>query len=229
MCIHTETNGVSYHSTVCFIQSSFPKLTGCKISPINLRRWTKVYSVTQGLTVPRAGPVPRGALISFWTHYFKRVLPSFPLRGNFMVVQWLGFGTFISGAPGSIPRQGTKIPQALWHDQKKKNVDTWKPGKYWEESGRHSKVPPPHREMTEGPEMSLKRRGQCLQASECTSLLLLAVVHFLKDVPLRRGPQGWSSILGQGAHHGMMGRRCRFWCTSKLLFWEYKSTPPSWI
>ena len=124
MCIHTETNGVSYHSTVCFIQSSFPKLTGCKISPIHLRRWTKVYSVTQGLTVPRAGPVPRGALISFWTHYFKRVLPSFPLRGNFMVVQWLGFGTFISGAPGSIPRQGTKIPQALWHDQKKKKMLT---------------------------------------------------------------------------------------------------------
>ena len=129
MCIHTETNGVSYHSTVCFIQSSFPKLTGCKISPIHLRRWTKVYSVTQGLTVPRAGPVPRGALISFWTHYFKRVLPSFPLRGNFMVVQWLGFGTFISGAPGSIPRQGTKIPQALWHDQKKKkcwHLKNWK-------------------------------------------------------------------------------------------------------
>ena len=41
-----------------------------------------------------------------------------------MVVQWLGFGTFISGAPGSIPRQGTKIPQALWHDQKKKKMLT---------------------------------------------------------------------------------------------------------
>lgn len=43
------------------------------------------------------------------------------------------------------------------------------------------------------------------------SLLLLAVVHFLKDVPHRRGPQGRSSILERGAHHGMM-ERCRFWC-----------------
>ena len=37
-----------------------------------------------------------------------------------LVVQWLGVSTFIAGGPGSIPGQGTKIPQAAQYGQKKK-------------------------------------------------------------------------------------------------------------
>ena len=37
-----------------------------------------------------------------------------------MVVQWLGFHASTAGGQGSIPGQGTKIPQAAWHGQKKK-------------------------------------------------------------------------------------------------------------
>ena len=35
-----------------------------------------------------------------------------------MVVQRLGLGTFIAKGLGSIPGQGTKIPQDTWHGQK---------------------------------------------------------------------------------------------------------------
>ena len=37
-----------------------------------------------------------------------------------MVVQWLGLGAFIAKGMCSIPGQGTKILQAMWHNQKKK-------------------------------------------------------------------------------------------------------------
>ena len=33
------------------------------------------------------------------------------------MVQWLGLGVLTAGAPDSIPGQGTKIPQAMWHGQ----------------------------------------------------------------------------------------------------------------
>ena len=34
------------------------------------------------------------------------------ILGNSLVVQWLGLHASTAGAPGSIPGQGTKIPQA---------------------------------------------------------------------------------------------------------------------
>ena len=37
---------------------------------------------------------------------------------NSLAVQWLGFGTFTAKAPGSIPGQGTKIPQAMPQGQR---------------------------------------------------------------------------------------------------------------
>ena len=42
---------------------------------------------------------------------------------NSLVVQWLGLCAFTAEGLGSIPGQGTKIPQATWHSQriKKKN------------------------------------------------------------------------------------------------------------
>ena len=39
--------------------------------------------------------------------------------GTSLVVQWLGLGAFTAKGPSSIPGQGTKIAQAVWHDQKK--------------------------------------------------------------------------------------------------------------
>ena len=46
-----------------------------------------------------------------------------PDLGNSLVVQWLGLHAFIAEGPGSIPGQGTKIPQAVSRGQKKKNPD----------------------------------------------------------------------------------------------------------
>ena len=40
--------------------------------------------------------------------------------GNSLVVQWLGLHTLTAEGPSSIPGQGTKIPQVVLHDQKKK-------------------------------------------------------------------------------------------------------------
>ena len=40
--------------------------------------------------------------------------------GNSLEVQWLGLSAFIAEDLGSIPGQGTKIPQALQYGQKKK-------------------------------------------------------------------------------------------------------------
>ena len=36
-----------------------------------------------------------------------------PLRGSSLAVQWLGLSAFTAEVPGSIPGQGTKIPQAV--------------------------------------------------------------------------------------------------------------------
>ena len=48
-------------------------------------------------------------------------LPSkvFP-RGNSLAVQWLGLCASIARSLGSIPDQGAKIPQAVWHGRKNK-------------------------------------------------------------------------------------------------------------
>ena len=36
-----------------------------------------------------------------------------------LAVQWLGLGAYAAKGLGSIPDQGTKIPQAAWHGQKR--------------------------------------------------------------------------------------------------------------
>ena len=38
--------------------------------------------------------------------------------GNSLEVQWLGLHVLTAEVSGSIPGQGTKIPQAAWHGQK---------------------------------------------------------------------------------------------------------------
>ena len=40
------------------------------------------------------------------------------VKVNSLVVQWLGLGTLIAVAPGSIPDQVTKIVQTAWCGQK---------------------------------------------------------------------------------------------------------------
>ena len=47
-----------------------------------------------------------------------------PDLGNSLVVQWLGLHAFTAEDPGSIPGQGTKIPQAASHGQKKNKQDS---------------------------------------------------------------------------------------------------------
>ena len=42
------------------------------------------------------------------------------------MVQWLGLGAFTVKDPGSIHGQGTKIPQATWHDQTDKQTNKQK-------------------------------------------------------------------------------------------------------
>ena len=42
------------------------------------------------------------------------------MSGASLVVQWLRLRTSTAGGTGSIPGQGTKIPHAVWHSQKKK-------------------------------------------------------------------------------------------------------------
>ena len=39
---------------------------------------------------------------------------------NSLVVQWLDLGAFTTEGPGSIPGQGKKILQVVWHSKKKK-------------------------------------------------------------------------------------------------------------
>ena len=42
--------------------------------------------------------------------------------GNSLVVQWLGLHALTAEGLGSIPAQGTKIPQATWSGQNKNKI-----------------------------------------------------------------------------------------------------------
>ena len=44
--------------------------------------------------------------------------------GNSLAVQWLGLCAFTANGVGSVPAQGTMIPQAALHGQKKKKIAT---------------------------------------------------------------------------------------------------------
>ena len=44
------------------------------------------------------------------------------VTGNSLAVQWLGLGTFTAVGLGSIPSQGTQVPQAAQYGKKNKNV-----------------------------------------------------------------------------------------------------------
>ena len=39
--------------------------------------------------------------------------------GNSQAVQWVGLHAFMFEGPGLISSQGTEVPQAVWHSQKK--------------------------------------------------------------------------------------------------------------
>ena len=53
-------------------------------------------------------------------HIKKKSLKKKIKKGNSLVVQWLRLHAFTAEGPGSIPGQGTRIPQAAWHGQEKK-------------------------------------------------------------------------------------------------------------
>ena len=59
--------------------------------------------------------------------YAKKVFIKYSLgralgmaSGASLAVQWLRFHASTAGGIGSIPDQGTKIPHATWHGQKRK-------------------------------------------------------------------------------------------------------------
>ena len=58
---------------------------------------------------------------------FQQSLVKIPVNfGNSLVVQWLELQALTAEGLGSIPGRGTKIPQAVWHGQKKKKKNSWK-------------------------------------------------------------------------------------------------------
>ena len=56
--------------------------------------------------------------------------------GNSLVVQWLGLCAFSAEGQGSIPGQGTKIPQAIWHSQTYTHTHTHTKNRRWAGRGR---------------------------------------------------------------------------------------------
>ena len=50
------------------------------------------------------------------------ILSKIKTSGTSLAVQWLGLCTFTAEDQGSIPGQGTEIPQAVWHSQRTKNI-----------------------------------------------------------------------------------------------------------
>ena len=57
--------------------------------------------------------------LSFFPQLF--IFFFFLVRGNFLAVQWLELHALTAMGLGSIPGQGTSIPQAVWYGQKIKN------------------------------------------------------------------------------------------------------------
>ena len=51
------------------------------------------------------------------THLLPQIHQKYIYRGNSLEVQWLGLRTLNAEGPGSIPDQGTKIPQAVQYGQ----------------------------------------------------------------------------------------------------------------
>ena len=68
----------------------------------------------QGTKIPRA--MQRGQKKKEISFPFFKVKP-----GNSLVIQWLGLSALTARGLGSVPGQGTKIPQAAWRGQNKKN------------------------------------------------------------------------------------------------------------
>ena len=54
------------------------------------------------------------------TLHFKNLYLRMTLTGNSLAVQGLGLSAFTAVDWGSIPGQGTKIPQSAWRGKKKK-------------------------------------------------------------------------------------------------------------
>ena len=67
-----------------------------------------------------------GAFVSckdadLWIHSEGAELPLESVTvGNSLLVQWLALSALTAEGLGSIPGQGTRIPQATWHNQRKR-------------------------------------------------------------------------------------------------------------
>ena len=64
----------------------------------------------------RKGPTGfwSGQMGKWWYHQSRELI-----QGNSLAVQWSGHRAFTAKGPGSIPGQGTNIPQAAWCSKKK--------------------------------------------------------------------------------------------------------------
>ena len=78
--------------------------------------WAAVYGVAQSRT--RLKRLSSSSSRILLTIIAMNIYQQF--AGNFLVVQWLGLGTFIAGTQVQFPGRGTKIPQAKQCGQKKK-------------------------------------------------------------------------------------------------------------
>ena len=130
--------------------------------------------------------------------------------GNFLEFQWLGLHTFTAEGTGSIPGQGTKIPQAARHSQKNKterNKETW-----WNTSGFFLKFLPGNNtchwgshSITKVSQMTtykFNKMGMYYTCTErnnkCSLLYNLSLIPSLgKYLKFRKINQKWSSNGGE--------------------------------
>ena len=96
-----------------------------------LRQEERGYPVTPVPEIPSYSPtsVSLGRTVShgcsslqseLGKSVFSSSCPKKKQDGTSLAVQWLGLGASTAGGPGSIPGQGTKIPQAARRGQKNK-------------------------------------------------------------------------------------------------------------
>ena len=111
-----------FPNVICFISERYrPRTQDFRLSSRNslLCTFFSSFFWPQGMWDP-SSPTRDRALYSIKILSIHQNLDLELNLGNSLAVQWLGLGTFTAKVPGSIPGQGTKIPQAKSLGQKRK-------------------------------------------------------------------------------------------------------------
>ena len=107
--IHTEQSGIGYPRLetpiLLTVPQRKPHLSFCCLPPPGM----PMLCSKAPLLIS-----PSSSQISKQTHHRMTFRDS-------LVVQWLGLNSFIAGAASLIPGQGTKVLQAAYHSQERKN------------------------------------------------------------------------------------------------------------